>query len=124
VFHCFYGCMFRMLLLNFVYHVFFLLCLCILIVIYVPFCVFCLIVLFCVFCVCKCVLYYCHRMSTQLQLTNISYHINNFTISVLYVEDFTVSLTAAQRKTIHSYCSLPYDRSIAHSKASSLHSTI
>ena len=25
--------------------------------------------------VCKCVLYYCHRMSTQLKLTNISYHI-------------------------------------------------
>jgi hypothetical protein len=26
-------------------------------------------------CVCKCVLYYCHRVATQLQLTNISYHI-------------------------------------------------
>jgi hypothetical protein len=24
--------------------------------------------------VCKCVLYYCHRVATQLQLTNISYH--------------------------------------------------
>jgi hypothetical protein len=26
--------------------------------------------------VCKCVLYYCHGVTTQLQLTNISYHIN------------------------------------------------
>jgi len=31
--------------------------------------------LFCrsVNCVCKCVLYYCHRVATQFQLTNISY---------------------------------------------------
>jgi len=32
-----------------------------------------LIVLFYVLFVCKCVLYYNHRVSTQLQLTNISY---------------------------------------------------
>ena len=31
-----------------------------------------LFVLFCVLCVCKCVLCYCQRVSTQLQLTNIS----------------------------------------------------
>ena len=34
-----------------------------------------LFVLFYVLFVCKCVLYYCHRVETQLQLTNISYHI-------------------------------------------------
>ena len=41
----------------------------------VQICIFCFIVLFCVLFVCKCVLYYCHRVATQLQLTNISYHI-------------------------------------------------
>jgi hypothetical protein len=36
---------------------------------YVQFWVFCLIVLYCVLFVCKSVLYYCHRVSTQFQLT-------------------------------------------------------
>jgi hypothetical protein len=67
-----------MLLFNFVDYVFLFLCLCILIVMYVPFCVFCFIVLFCVLFVCKCVVYYCQRVSNQLQLTNLSYH--NFTL--------------------------------------------
>jgi hypothetical protein len=70
-----------MLLFNCVnyIHVFSFLCLCILIVICVTFCVFCIIVLFCVLFVCKCGLYYCQRVSTQLQLTNIlniSHHIS------------------------------------------------
>jgi len=48
-------------------YVFLLLYLCIFIVIYVLFCVFCFIVLFWVLLVCKSVLYYCHRVSTQLK---------------------------------------------------------
>jgi len=53
-------------------YVFVFLCLYILIVMYVLCCIFCFIVLFCVLFVCKCVLYYSHRVSTQLQLLNIS----------------------------------------------------
>ena len=67
--------MFCVLLFNFVYHVSLLLCLRIVVVVYVPFWVLCCIALFCVLFVCKCVLCYCHRVSTQLQLSNISYHI-------------------------------------------------
>jgi len=80
---CLYGCMFRKLLFDVVNYVFLLLCLCtrILIVMYVLFCTFCFIVLFCVLFVWKCVQCYCHRVSTQLQLTTISsYHIISYHI--------------------------------------------
>jgi hypothetical protein len=42
-----------------------------------------LFVLFYVLFVCKCVLYYCHWVSSQLQLTNISYHIYHHIISYI-----------------------------------------
>ena len=43
---------------------------------FVLFCVLFVFVFYVLF-MCKCVLYYCHRVLTQLQLTNISYHILN-----------------------------------------------
>jgi hypothetical protein len=60
-----------MLHIFLLYYVFFF-SLSIIIVTYVAFCVFCLILLLCIQFVCKCVLYYCHWKSTQLQL-NIPY---------------------------------------------------
>jgi hypothetical protein len=89
-----------MLMFYFVYYVFLLLCLCIFVVIYVPFCVFCFIAFFCVLFVCICVLYYCHRVATQLQLTNISYiiyhTISYYTyhiIRILYIIAYIIYIT-------------------------------
>jgi len=45
-------------------------------------CIVCF-VSFCVLCVCKRVLYFCHRVTTQLQLTNISYHIKSGNLNFL-----------------------------------------
>jgi hypothetical protein len=89
-----YGCMFCMLLFNCVNYVFLLLGLCILIVMYVIFCVFYFTVLFCVLFVCKCVLYYCHWVSTKLQLTNIyhiiSYHIISYHIISYHIISYHI----------------------------------
>jgi hypothetical protein len=65
------------IILSVMYFYYYVMCssvsLSILIFMYVPFCLFSLIVLFCVLFVCKYVLYYCHRVSTQLRL-NLYYH--------------------------------------------------
>jgi hypothetical protein len=47
-------------------------------------CIVCFVSL-CVLFVCKCVLYNCHRVATQLQLTNISYHTNILSIIKYFV---------------------------------------
>ena len=70
IFYHLYGGMFCTVLFNYVNYVF-LLCLCILIVTYVLFCIVCFILLLCVLFVCRCVMYYCHRMSNQFHLKNI-----------------------------------------------------
>jgi len=53
-------------------------------------------VLFCVLFLCKCVLYYCHRVATQLQL-NISYHVSFNHIIMLYGFISLLLLTAASQ---------------------------
>ena len=69
---------------------------------YVSFCVFCFIVSFCVLFVCKCVLYHCHRVATQLQLTNISYHIFCFMVST-----YNITHILQLMSHFHSHTSAP-----------------
>ena len=66
-------------------------------------------VLFCVLSVCKCVLYYCHRVSTQLQLTNIyqivyhiiSYHIISYIFSYRIISHISYHITSHHITSYH-----------------------
>ena len=54
------------------------------------FCTYCLFcVVLCIVCVCNCVLYYCHRVATQLQLTNISYHKRRIYEKIVFRDQLT-----------------------------------
>jgi hypothetical protein len=91
LYHCMYGCMFCMLLFNFVNYVILLLCLCIVIVMYVLFW-FCFTVSFCVLFVCQFVLCYCHRVSTHLQLTEHILYIRCYIWTALGCEPRTTAV--------------------------------
>ena len=68
-----------------------------------------LIVLFHVLSVSKCVLYYCRRVSTQLQLTNISYHIISYHIIHHIIMSYIMSCPLVSYRIIsHIYHIISY----------------
>jgi hypothetical protein len=50
--------------------------------------------------VCKCVLYYCHRVTTQLQLTNISYRIVSINIQFVSHSKHVLHYTNQQNSSV------------------------
>jgi hypothetical protein len=57
----------------------------------------------CVLLVYKCVMYYCHRVASQLQLTNISYHITSYIISyITFASNFKLT-TKLLTKNIYCF---------------------
>jgi hypothetical protein len=57
------------------------------------FCFFLLLRVFCVLFVCKCVLYYCHRVSTQLQLNVYIYTISLYVLLQLFSQPIRTSFS-------------------------------
>jgi len=68
--------------------------------VFVMFYVLFVFVMFYVLFVCKCVLYYCHRLTIQLQLINISYHIISYKTVVVFAKNRS-RVQALQNPEVH-----------------------